>query len=177
MDEKFDMKKNFKLILAGDGCSGKTTFLKRLMEERMEGSKMDPKYIATLGVSVHPLKLVIDGEEYIFNCWDTAGQPKFGGIREGYYVNGQMVLVFVDLSNPSGIGFVYSDWYEDVKRVCGDIPTVFIGSKLDLDNYGNWEKFKKYCDKKGYDHVAICTKEYYNMHKPFERLIQQVSNK
>ena len=37
-----------------------------------------------------------------FNVWDTAGQEKFGGLRDGYYIQGQcasklILIVFVFL--------------------------------------------------------------------------------
>ena len=40
----------FKLILVGDGGVGKTTFVKRHLTGEFE-----KKYVATLGVEVHPL--------------------------------------------------------------------------------------------------------------------------
>lgn len=43
---------------------------------------------ATLGVEVHPLKFFTNRGEMIFNVWDTAGQEKFGGLRDGYYIQG-----------------------------------------------------------------------------------------
>ena len=28
-----------------------------------------------------------------FNVWDTAGQEKFGGLRDGYYIQGQCGII------------------------------------------------------------------------------------
>ncbi len=39
---------------------------------------------ATLGVEVHPLRFYTNLGEIVFNVWDTAGQEKFGGLRDGY---------------------------------------------------------------------------------------------
>jgi GTPase SAR1 family protein len=40
--------------------------------------------IATLGVEVHPLTFHTNFGAIVFNTWDTAGQEKFGGLRDGY---------------------------------------------------------------------------------------------
>lgn len=40
--------------------------------------------IATLGVEVYPLKFFTNLGPIQFNVWDTAGQEKFGGLRDGY---------------------------------------------------------------------------------------------
>ncbi|OXB70746.1 UNVERIFIED_CONTAM: hypothetical protein H355_003781 [Colinus virginianus] len=71
----------FKLILVGDGGVGKTTLVKRHLTGEFE-----KKYIPTLGVEVHPLKFQTNFGQIIFNVWDTAGQEKFGGLRDGYYI-------------------------------------------------------------------------------------------
>lgn len=41
-------------------------------------------WIATLGVEVHPLQFHTNFGNIVFNTWDTAGQEKFGGLRDGY---------------------------------------------------------------------------------------------
>jgi GTP-binding nuclear protein Ran len=40
--------------------------------------------LATLGVEVHPLTFNTNCGVICFNTWDTAGQEKFGGLRDGY---------------------------------------------------------------------------------------------
>jgi len=45
---------------------------------------------ATIGVEVHPLDFTTNRGKLRFYCWDTAGQEKFGGLRDGYYIHGQV---------------------------------------------------------------------------------------
>lgn len=71
----------FKCVLVGDGGTGKTTFVKRHLTGEFE-----KKYVATLGVEVHPLVFHTNRGPIRFNVWDTAGQEKFGGLRDGYYI-------------------------------------------------------------------------------------------
>lgn len=44
--------------------------------------------LATLGVEVHPLSFHTNRGTIKYNVWDTAGQEKFGGLRDGYYIQG-----------------------------------------------------------------------------------------
>ena len=34
-----------------------------------------------------------------FDVWDTAGQEKFGGLRDGYYINGQCGVIMFDVTS------------------------------------------------------------------------------
>ena len=77
----------FKLVLVGDGGVGKTTFVKRHLTGEFE-----KKYVATLGVEVHPLPFHTNRGQIVFNVWDTAGQEKFGGLRDGYYIQGEFII-------------------------------------------------------------------------------------
>ena len=37
--------------------------------------------------------------EIQFDVWDTAGQEKFGGLRDGYYINGQCGIIMFDVTS------------------------------------------------------------------------------
>lgn len=49
---------------------------------------------ATLGVEVHPLMFHTNRGAIKYNVWDTAGQEKFGGLRDGYYIQGNYFLTY-----------------------------------------------------------------------------------
>lgn len=116
----------FKCVLVGDGGTGKTTFVKRHMTGEFE-----KKYVATLGVEVHPLVFHTNRGAIRFNVWDTAGQEKFGGLRDGYYIQGQCAIIMFDVTSRITYKNV-PNWHRDLVRVCENIPIVLCGNKVDI---------------------------------------------
>lgn len=116
----------FKCVLVGDGGTGKTTFVKRHMTGEFE-----KKYVATLGVEVHPLIFHTNRGPIRFNVWDTAGQEKFGGLRDGYYIQGQCAIIMFDVTSRVTYKNV-PNWHRDLVRVCENIPIVLCGNKVDI---------------------------------------------
>lgn len=110
----------------GDGGVGKTTFVKRHLTGEFE-----KKYVATLGVEVHPLAFTTNRGPITFNVWDTAGQEKFGGLRDGYYIQGQCAIIMFDVTSRITYKNVPT-WHKDLVRVCENIPIVLCGNKVDI---------------------------------------------
>merc|ERR1712180_119993 len=53
-----------------------------------------------------------------FNCWDTAGQEKFGGLRDGYYIQGQCAIIMFDVTSRvtyKNVPNWHRDWSVSVK--------------------------------------------------------------
>ena len=48
----------------------------------------DPRPYQADGGKVHPITFHTNYGQICFNTWDTAGQEKFGGLRDGYYIQG-----------------------------------------------------------------------------------------
>lgn len=48
--------------------------------------------------------------------WDTAGQEKFGGLRDGYYINGQAGIIMFDVTSRITYKNV-PNWHR--KYICG----------------------------------------------------------
>jgi len=152
----------FKLVLVGDGGVGKTTFVKR-----HKSGEFEKKYVATLGVEVHPLTFYTNLGPITYNVWDTAGQEKFGGLRDGYYVSGKAAIIMFDVTTRITYKSV-NVWHRDLTRVCENIPIVLVGNKCDVKDRKVKPKHITFHRKKpNIQYYDISAKSNYNFEKPF----------
>lgn len=151
----------FKLVLVGDGGTGKTTFVKR-----HKTGEFEKKYVATLGVEVHPLVFFTSRGPIRFNVWDTAGQEKFGGLRDGYYIQGQCAIILFDVTSRVTYKNV-PNWHKDLVRVCENIPIVLCGNKVDVKDRKVKAKNITFHRKKNLQYYDVSAKSNYNFEKPF----------
>ncbi|KUF94165.1 Vacuolar protein sorting-associated protein 13C [Phytophthora nicotianae] len=128
----------FKLILVGDGGVGKTTFVKRHLTGEFE-----KKYVATLGV-----------------------EEKFGGLRDGYYIQGQCAIIMFDVTSRITYKNV-PNWHRDLFRVCENIPIVLCGNKVEVKDRKVKAKQITFHRKKNLQYFDISAKSNYQFEKPF----------
>merc|ERR1711957_645139 len=160
----------YKLVLVGDGGVGKTTFVKRHLTGEFE-----KKYIATLGVEVHPMGFHTSKGLINFNVWDTAGQEKFGGLRDGYYIGGQCGIIMFDVCSRITYQNV-PKWYKDLVRVCEAIPITLVGNKVDVKDRKVKAKQTTFHRKKNLQYYDISAKSNYQFEKPFVWLLRRLTN-
>merc|ERR1711981_1190614 len=158
----------FKLVLVGDGGTGKTTFVKRHLSGEFE-----KKYIATQGVEVHPMPFYTSKGNIVFNVWDTAGQEKLGGLRDGYYIGGQCGIIMFDVCSRITYQNV-PKWYKDLVRVCENIPIVLVGNKVDVKDRKVKAKQITFHRKKNLQYYDISAKSNYQFEKPFVWLARKL---
>lgn len=148
---------NYKILLLADGGAGKSVFLTRILENRFE-----KKYVATLGVDLQ----VIRKDENIYTVWDCAGQEKFSGLGDKYYVGAQGAIFGVDLTSKLSLRNL-KNWVSSCHKVTGNIPCVIVGFKSDIATISD-EEVRKYTGTIPY--VRVSSKENTNVEEPFNIL-------
>eukprot|EP00744_Colponema_vietnamica_P000557 GILI01000996.1.p1 GENE.GILI01000996.1~~GILI01000996.1.p1 ORF type:complete len:232 (+),score=75.64 GILI01000996.1:49-696(+) len=152
----------FKLVLVGDGGVGKTTFVKRHISGEFE-----KRYEPTIGVEVRSLLFQTSRGPLCFQVWDTAGQEKFGGLRDGYYVNAHCAILMFDVTSRDTYKNIPT-WHKDVTRVAGqNIPIVLVGNKVDVKDRVVKTKQITFHRKKNLQYYDISAKSNYHFEKPF----------
>lgn len=122
IEEKKIMQNSIKVVLIGDSRVGKTTFIKKLAYGEFE-----KKHIPTLGVEVHPFSL--NGKK--FNVWDCAGDPRFTGFKDGYYIQSDAAIIFADSTNAKSIKNI-EKWRSEFAKVAPNAKVLVCKTKADL---------------------------------------------
>ena len=161
----------FKIVLVGDGGVGKTTYIRR-----HKTGEFEKKYVATLGVEVHPLDFNTNYGNVRFNVWDTAGQEKFGGLKDGYYILSQGAIMMFDCTNRQSYRNIGS-FYEGVTKVCGNIPVVLCGNKVDVRQRQVLPKQINFHCERNIKYYDISAKSNFNFEKPFLELARKLTGK
>jgi GTP-binding nuclear protein Ran len=133
----------YKIVVLGDFASGKTTWV----HDQLSQVPFSKKYLPTLGVDVYPISLETLEGVVTFNVWDCAGQEKYGGLRDGYYINGEACIAFFDLSSP--LSFIRTaEKVKDYQRLRPNTSILWVGNKCDLDLNEKTKEFNKLIEEK-----------------------------
>ena len=172
--------------MVGDGGVGKTAWIKKLLTDEFV-----KQYRATLGVEVRCLDFQTNRGPIIFNCWDTAGQEKFGGLRDGYYIKSQCAVIMFDVTARITYKHV-PNWHRDLARACGsthtrkingrthtyhtlDIPAVLVGNKCDVRDRYVTAKSITFHRKVNLPYYDMSVKTEYNIEKPMLWLARKLA--
>jgi len=132
--KKRNTTKRLKIIIAGDGGVGKTSFFKSLVGLDNKEYKHDRKYKATPINNFNMLTLMLKttNGDYILDIWDTAGQEFHeGDLRSAFMSCSDGVLLLYDV-NEVKTRHNLSIWINKIRNICDpNIPAVIIGNKMD----------------------------------------------
>ncbi len=114
----------YKVVFLGNGGVGKSTLL-----HRYKYNQFEKVYKPTVGAEVHPIQFQTNYGSIQVNIWDTAGQEKYSGLRDGYIINTHYIVIFYSVDSKLSARNI-SFWERDA----GLLPTTIIGTKSDMGN-------------------------------------------
>ena len=165
MSEK-EYDHSIKLLLIGDDKVGKSSFIKRFMEDKFSNEQIDIKNLEnkTKILEIEEKKIKIQ----IFN--GVENQFKNRTNKNEFSLRIQGILVFFDLSNKTS--FNNLDFYlEEIRSKCGsDMPLLIIGNKSDLEKAVNDEEIEKLCKDNDVESMSISVKNNINITESIEAI-------
>ncbi|MFX1274520.1 MAG: GTP-binding protein [Promethearchaeota archaeon] len=119
-------KFSIKLILTGDFKVGKTSLIKRFVEDTFHEN-----YISTIGVQISKKSINLGSNtEMNFIIWDIGGQKTM--VAPNFYRGANAAFIVVDRTREETLTNV-KRWQEEITRkVSQKIPVVIVGNKSDL---------------------------------------------
>ncbi|GMT24332.1 hypothetical protein PFISCL1PPCAC_15629 [Pristionchus fissidentatus] len=121
-----------KIVVCGDGASGKTSLCLRFANETF-----DSDYHQTLGLDFFTRRIILPGEVGInLQVWDVGGQSIASSMIDKYVHGADGVIVVYDITNSASFDDVL-EWVTTLKRLLKgeeSIPVLaLVGNKTDLD--------------------------------------------
>jgi len=115
-----------KIVLAGDGGTGKTSLIKRFVD-----NTFDEKYIHTIGTNVSKKVIPFKKEKIDLRLmiWDVQGQKN--KYIESLFSGAKGAMLVCDITRIETLEHL-DDWLFAVYEQCGFIPVVIMGNKIDL---------------------------------------------
>ncbi|XP_017100618.2 ras-related protein Rab-21 [Drosophila bipectinata] len=161
---------NFKAVLLGEGCVGKTSLVLRYMEDRFNS-----QHLSTLQASFVTRKVNLDdGRKAQLNIWDTAGQERFHALGPIYYRGSDGALLVYDITDQDSFQKVKS-WVRELRQMRGtDIALIIVGNKTDLEEQRAvmHQEATQYARTVGAQYVETSAKENEGVAELFELLTQ-----
>lgn len=123
-----------KIVMIGDSGVGKSSIVRRLVDDRFDDSLTDPTVGVDFWVKLYklsgfdkPLKLTI---------WDTAGQERFRTLTGAYYRGVHGIVMVYDVGSLHNFRKLNDTWMKEVCLFCADttVAVLLIGNKIDADD-------------------------------------------
>lgn len=164
-------KNQFKVVLLGEGCVGKTSLMLRYVQD-----KFNDKHLTTLQASFLNKRLNIDGQRVNVAIWDTAGQERFHALGPIYYRDSNGAILVYDITDEDSF-FKVKNWVKELKKMLGeDIALCIAGNKIDLekDRHVEASEAEAYAKTVGAKHFHTSAKLNKGVEEMFFELAKQM---
>jgi len=115
-----------KILTAGDGGVGKTTLLRRYVND-----KFDSSTLMTIGVEFSLKQIKIGDVMASLQLWDFGGQERFRFMLQKYVAGALGGIIAFDLTRISSLDRL-EEWITMIRKYDPELPLVLIGTKFDL---------------------------------------------
>ena len=171
-------KFGFKITIIGDGGVGKTSLIKKFTQ-----GSFQKEYIKTIGAQFSEYDAEIRGDAIRLLFWDIAGQDDFIFLRPSFYRESRAAIIVYSLEENDLGKRSFEDitnWHEDIKKYCEDIPIVIFANKVDLIKEYTLDRTKvqELVKERGFlGYYLTSAKTGQGVHEAFNTLINKLYSK
>nr|ACO11277.1 Ras-related protein Rab-21 [Caligus rogercresseyi] len=166
-----DVNYNFKVVLLGEGCVGKTSCVLRYVDDQF-----NDRHITTLQASFLNKRLNVRGKRVNLSIWDTAGQERFHALGPIYYRDANGAILVYDISDLDSFRKV-KVWIKELRKMLGNkIVLLIAGNKIDLEDSRQVETgtAEEYAKSVGATHFHTSAKDNTGIDELFLELTRQM---
>lgn len=135
---------NKKVILLGDGAVGKTSLIRKFVDDQF-----DDNYIFTIGTKVTKKVVTVENTMVNLMIWDILGQTDFHRTQSEAFKGASGVLLVADITRTETLKNLVDYWIPQFKKAAGKVPVIFLANKSDLTDQYKFteEEFKEFSEK------------------------------
>ena len=163
----------YKIILIGDSCVGKTAILRRYIYNIYEETT-----ISTLGISFAFKEVTLKNKIKIkLKLVDTAGQERFTSLASSYFKNANGVLFVFDFSNLKTFQDIehWINIFEESNNRKDKVIKYLIGNKYDLeDKKIDQEMIDDFLKTNNYNFKKTSAKDNINIDELFQEMSEKL---
>ncbi|GMS95700.1 hypothetical protein PENTCL1PPCAC_17875 [Pristionchus entomophagus] len=133
MSDQHQKERLLKVVVCGDGASGKTSLCLRFAHETFDGD-----YHQTLGLDFFIRRIILPGEVGVtLQVWDVGGQSIASSMIDKYLHGADAIIIVYDITNTASFEGA-REWNESVKKMLKNsqvLPALaLVGNKIDLES-------------------------------------------
>ncbi|XP_019408816.1 PREDICTED: ras-related protein Rab-28 isoform X3 [Crocodylus porosus] len=173
--EEESPERQLKLVLLGDGTSGKTSLATRFAQEAF-----GKQYKQTVGLDFFLKRITLPGNVNVtLQLWDIGGQTLGGKMLDKYIYGAQGILLVYDITNYQSFENL-EDWYNVVKKVNEESETqplvALVGNKIDLEHMRTVkaDKQQRFCQENGFSSHFVSAKTGDSVFLCFQRIAAEI---
>lgn len=164
----------FKVIIIGPGAVGKTSLIRRFVEDQFSIS-----YEFTIGVDFLAKTVKFEKDKIAkLALWDVGGQERFKVLRRSFYEGAHGAILVFDLSRANTFPKM-KEWLIDMRGILEEkIPIIIVGNKSDLlpevGEVINRDKPKKFAENEESIYIEASAKTGDNVENAFTELTRRM---
>jgi Ras-related protein Rab-7A len=170
------MKLSYKIVIIGDCNVGKTSLMRRYVN-----NSYTEQYKSTIGIDFLTKNIKLNNKIAELQIWDTAGSERFYSVSSSFYRGTDACVIVFDLTNINSFNNL-EKWIDDFILNCApkdidNFPFVIIGNKSDLviDNRKiSFNSIRRFCENKNIKYFETSSKLNSNIESSFNYLINKM---